>query len=111
VSRSVHQLVRTQILFREVNERLLEAVGAWGGPLEFLCECSRDGCIDTIPLELATYERVRADPNLFIVVDGHEDPDVDHVVDQGSGYLLVAKTVEVESVLRTDPRSPDERDR
>jgi hypothetical protein len=106
VSRSVDRLVRNQILFREVNERIRETVGAVGTVAEFLCECSNEDCIESVMLDLKDYERIRSDANLFVVVPGHERLEVDRVVDQGHGYVLVQKTAEVASVIATDPRSP-----
>lgn len=105
MSRELHRLVRSQIIFREVNERLRETVGDFDGPLEFLCECSADNCIETVALDLKGYERVRAHPNLFLVTSGHEVLEVDRVVDQGDGYLLVEKIVQADEVIRADPRT------
>jgi hypothetical protein len=105
MSPQVEKLVKNQVLFREVNERLRETIGSLEGPIDFLCECSNEACIETVPLDVASYERVRSDPNLFIVVSGHETPRVEEVVDQGPGYVLVKKTVRADWVKATDPRS------
>jgi hypothetical protein len=105
MSRSVEQLVTSQMLFREVNERLRETVGAFEGPLEFLCECSNEDCIEKVGLDIKEYERIRSHPNLFLVASGHERLEVDHVVDQGIGYILVEKVVGAEKVIAADPRS------
>jgi hypothetical protein len=105
MSRPVQRLVKSQILFREVNERVRETVGTFEGPLEFLCECSNEDCVETVALELAEYEGIRAHRNLFFVVTGHEVLDVNRVVDQGDGYLLVEKIVAADEVIRADPRT------
>lgn len=65
-------------MFREVNERVRETIGAFGGPIDFL---------------------------LFVVATGHEMVEVDRVVDQGNGYVLVEKIVAVDEVVAADPRS------
>jgi hypothetical protein len=101
----IPKLVRNQVLFREVNERLRETVGSFEGPLEFLCECSMEDCIETVGLGLDEYERIRSHPNLFVVTPGHELPEVERVVDNGEGYLLVEKTVASEAVVKADPRA------
>jgi hypothetical protein len=88
MSRELHRLVRSQILFREVNERLRDT-----------------DCIETVTLDLNAYERVRAHPNLFLVASGHEVLEVDRVIDQGDGYVLVEKIVEADEVIRADPRT------
>lgn len=105
MSRQLRRLIRSQILFREINERLRETVGSYDGPLEFLCECSNDDCTETLGLDLDAYERIRANGNLFLVADGHEMLEVDRVVDQGQGYLLVEKVVGADEVVAADPRS------
>ena len=98
MSRQIQRLVRSQILFREVNERVLESVGSLEGPLEFLCECSNEDCIETVALHLEEYEAIRSHPNLFVVTAGHEIPEVERVIDQGEGYVLVKKTVGADRV-------------
>lgn len=108
MSQKSRRLVRNQILFREVNERLRETIDPVEGPVEFLCECSGVDCIETVVLETAEYERIRAHPNRFLVVPGHEFLEVDRVVDQGPGYVLVEKIVAVDEVVRADPRSRGE---
>jgi hypothetical protein len=104
MSRQLQPLVRSQILFREVNERLREVVGSFDGPLEFLCECSDEDCIETIGLSVEQYEHVRSNPNLFVIGLGHETPEVDRVVDQIDGYLLVEKKVGTKKVIASYPR-------
>lgn len=70
---SPEQLVRSQVLLREVNERIAEIASSAAGDLpEFLCECSRDDCTETLALSLAEYERVRLSPNLFVILPGHD---------------------------------------
>jgi hypothetical protein len=105
MSHSAQQLVRNQILIREVNERLLETLGSFEGVIDFLCECSNDACIETLLLSQPEYESVRAHANLFVVLSGHERTDVDRVVDQGDGYVLVEKIVAVDEVIAADPRT------
>jgi hypothetical protein len=107
MSRPLLRLVRNQMLFREVNERVREAV-AHRGYTEFVCECSNEDCGDTLGLDIGEYERVRSKPNLFLVASGHERLEVDRVVDQGNGYLLVENLVGVERVIAADPRSRGE---
>ena len=105
MSQSLRPLVRHQLLLREVNERVRDALATHEGPLEFVCECGNGNCIDTVLLDVTAYERVRAHSSLFLVASGHEDPEVDRVVDQGFGYLLVEKTAEVGRGAASDPRT------
>jgi hypothetical protein len=46
---SPEQLVRNQLLLREVNERIAE-VAHPNGSSEFLCECGGNECTETLEL-------------------------------------------------------------
>lgn len=37
------------------------------------------------------YRAVRSDPRTFAIVDGHEEPDVEHVVERTDRYTVVRK--------------------
>lgn len=99
---SLEQLVRTQVLLREVNERVAGVLSAWGddAPGEFLCECSNDDCGELLTLSLLEYKGIRSSPNLFIVLAGHVTPEVDRVVAAHAGFSLVEKTEHVDFVVR-----------
>lgn len=107
---SAEQLARNQVLFREVNERVHEIGELWrDGRMEFLCECSQMDCAETITLAEKEYERVRSSSNLFIVVPGHELPEIEQVTERHDGYVLVEKINGAEFAVRTDPRTRDPR--
>jgi hypothetical protein len=59
-----------------------------------------------VTLDRHEYEAVRSNPRLFFVVSGHEIPDVETVIDEHDGWVVVAKNPEVsETAVATDPRS------
>jgi hypothetical protein len=99
-----------EAVFRDVNERI-EEVGATFNltqePLDMICECGDATCVDRITINREEYERVRADPHLFVVASGHEVPDVEDVVARRPGYEIVRKRegVQAEIAEKTDPRS------
>jgi hypothetical protein len=105
VSMNLERLARNQVLFREVNERLRDVLGAASGPTEFVCECSNEHCIETVALELDEYERIRSKANRFVVSAGHEVLQVERVAEERDGFKLVEKTVAEDYVVQTDPRS------
>lgn len=74
---------------REI-EKLEEKLGR-SEMLTLLCECSKKHCLDTLEVDPAVYQRVRLSPLLFFIVPGHEDPDVERVVEQAPQYLVVEK--------------------
>ena len=99
---------RNESLFREVNERIAELNQTFHveGRSEFLCECSDPDCAETLSLSLREYEIIRAAPNLFIVQNGHEHPDVDRVVRASDGFTLVEKTMHADLVRSWGRKAP-----
>ena len=85
---------RNEALFREVNERIEDvgtALAPDDVPMEFLCECDDTDCVEKVSATRAEYEAVRAVATQFVVLPGHEDPDVEHVVEQTERFLVVEK--------------------
>jgi hypothetical protein len=98
---------RNEALFREVNERVEETHAVQsGGTAEFVCECPDGACTERLEVSLATYERVRSSPLLFLVAPGHERVEVEHVVERGDGFSIVRKDTPAAARLaeKTDPR-------
>ena len=103
------RLARNETLFRSVNENIEEAATSRQideHTFEFFCECSNVDCTLLLPLTVAEYEQVRADPRQFVVAPGHELPEIENVVTQTSAYQVVLKEGEAaEFVTEHDPRS------
>jgi hypothetical protein len=75
-------------LFRTINERIEEGAKQHG--------------VDHSPAE---YDRIAAHIERFVLVPGHEQADVESVVEQHSSYLVVAKTGEARAEIeREHPR-------
>ncbi len=87
------RLAGNEDTFRDVNDGI--ARGQWPGepdePITFRCECARLGCNTLIALTLREYEAVREHGRRFVLVPGHELPEVETVVERGEGYLVVEK--------------------
>jgi hypothetical protein len=104
------RLAQNETLFRSVNENIEEAAAS--GQIEehvfeFFCECSNIDCTLLLPMTVAEYERVRADPRQFVVAPGHELPEIEIVVARTSAYQIVVKEGEAaEFVSDHDPRTP-----
>jgi len=98
---------RIQAIYREVNEGIALINAEWDVPaLEVLCECGTPGCTERIELTHAEYERLRANPTAFVLVPGHEDDAVEHVVRSGDGYVVVANHGRAATIAeQTDPRA------
>lgn len=86
---------RNEALFREVNEniaRLEERHGTTTAEPVFLCECASADCTDHVSVEPEVYARVREHPRQFFVIPGHEEPQLERVVERHREYLIVEKT-------------------
>jgi hypothetical protein len=99
-----------EALFREVNERLQElAEGFARTPekLDLICECGNASCASRIEMDRDEYEHVRSDSATFAIVKGHENPDVEEIVEQRKRYDVVRKIAgEAEEIAeKTDPRT------
>lgn len=60
-------------------------------PVPFVCECDQPRCWSAIMVPLDEYERAVEAPDRFVVVPGHEDPEVEVVVDVRENFLIVSK--------------------
>jgi hypothetical protein len=94
---------------RLVNEGIVGADAVIDAPqpsLEILCECAAIECTAFISLSRADYERVRSLPTEFFVAPGHEQLDVETVIEDAGGFMVVRKREgEAATIARaTDPR-------
>ena len=94
------RIVKNNYIFREANEQIRAKANEYDAPVErvpFLCECPLPSCTQILRLTLPEYEGVRADPNHFFTVPGHEHADaaVGRVVSREDGYVIVEKDKEV----------------
>ncbi len=103
------QLAENEVRFRALNERLRDASGTWSpgdGALELVCECGDENCTRAIRLTAREYEGIRSDEAQFVVVPGHERSDVEDVVSEEDGWIVVRKRGEAAAfAAETDPRS------
>jgi hypothetical protein len=90
LDRRRERAARNESLSREVNERIEDLAGNASFSL-FICECVNANCDEAVSVTLEEYEHVRSEPNRFIVLHGHEIPDVDQVIESCERYLVVAK--------------------
>jgi len=91
---SRRRMAHNEAVFREINEEI-EGNRFTLGKQAYVCECVDRACEQTIELSGDEYEAVRASPDRFVVVPGHVQPEVEHVVEQTPGYTVVEKDVPV----------------
>jgi hypothetical protein len=86
------RIIENEKLFREVNERVAQIQGNFSGPdPEWVCECGDETCFEKVVVSIEEYEQVRQRGDLFVIRPGHEKPDVERVVHQYDGYVVVEK--------------------
>jgi hypothetical protein len=79
-------------LFREVNERVDEMGRlASGSATRWVCECGDETCFDRLTVAPDEYHEIRAHDDWFIISPGHTQPEVERVVREGNGYMVVEK--------------------
>lgn len=84
-----------QARFRSGNERLRASATSHRFEAEdsapFVCECADPGCYESVMLTLADYDRVRRQPNWFVVAAGHEDEEAvgERIIEAEHGYTIV----------------------
>ena len=87
------RLARNEALFREANEAI--GRGLWpeqeDADIRFRCECATQ-CGQPVELSHREYERIRQNGRWFIVLEGHELPGVEEVVERHGTWSVVQKT-------------------
>lgn len=101
---------RNEALMREVNEHVvaLSRHPGWAdanAPMELHCECGAfPACEARIRMTASDYERVREQDDRFAVHPGHENLELESVVERADGWLIVDKLPEFEPLVADDPR-------
>jgi hypothetical protein len=99
---------RTEALFRDVNERIAESAERFDATsTQFVCECADANCTHRLEATLSEYEEVRSDGATFMLAPGHEQPDIERVVERRSRFNVVEKMQKTvrDTVRRLNPRT------
>ena len=95
---------KNEALLRATNreiERASEELGETGGSeIEVLCECGREGCRAVLSLTIGEYDRIHSERDRFIVLPGHENADLEQVVERTERYCIVDKFGEAEKIAQ-----------
>jgi hypothetical protein len=92
---------RNQSLFRAVNEKLRELNDTFAEVSEtyaIACECADVGCVETLHIVMQQYVDVREHPSRFVVLKDHVFPEVERVIAQNNGYVVVEKNADVSHI-------------
>jgi hypothetical protein len=91
------------MFFRDANE-LAEREAAHRGVSAdvFICACSSRGCLARLAVANDVYERVRDQPDWFVVKPGHEDLSVEVVVERYPDFYVIQKLGAAGEVARAE---------
>lgn len=98
---SERRLKENEVIFREANETVQqfieEETGHSGNVVPFYCECSRADCRQRIELTTGQYDDLHQNKKQFIVLAGHEIPEIEKIVFKQAGFNVVEKYGKVPS--------------
>jgi hypothetical protein len=100
-----------ELVFRQYNEQVIKdinttkdiasehgqteyAEGLEDLSLLFYCECYDENCHDRIPLTPKQYEENHQNKSQFIILPGHQLPEVERVMQNSGYYMVVEKFIE-----------------
>jgi hypothetical protein len=101
------RVAQNEATSREINEGIDSAFES--EPADaftfVICECGLEKCDQVLRITKAEYERVRSDPRQFVIVRKHLVADVEQVVFEGDGFVVVAKRegTPAEVAVQEDP--------
>jgi hypothetical protein len=100
------RIAKNETVFRAANREIEQADQEAGGGsdqlIEVLCECGRPGCGGVITLTVAEYDGVHSQDDRFVVLRGHESSEIEKVVEERAGYLVVDKFGEAEDIVEEE---------
>jgi hypothetical protein len=96
---------QNEALLRATNREIERASEELGDDeareIEVLCECGRGGCRSLIPVTIDEYNRIHGERDRFIVASGHENTEIEHVVERADDYCIVDKFGEAEEIAES----------
>jgi hypothetical protein len=100
------RIAKNETVFRAANREIEQADQEAGGGsdqlIEVLCECGRPACGGVISLTVAEYDGVHSQDDRFVVLRGHESSEIEKVVEERAGYLVVDKFGEAEDIVEEE---------
>jgi surfactin synthase thioesterase subunit len=97
--RDERRLLENEVIFKQINKDIdgflhdMDVEKVLRAP--FYCECSDLHCTQRIEISAAAYEAVHRNPKHFILVNGHEEPTIEKVLERRSDYTIVEKLREL----------------
>lgn len=98
------RIAQNGIAARRINESIDADRAGEGapGPRWLVCECARADCAELVDVGARKYREVRESPLRFVVLPGHEEPQIERVVEAQRTFLVVEKVDEAGRVAAQD---------
>lgn len=104
--RQKQRIAENEAAFRRVNEAssgMRRVIGHHPKDhFKLICECGAPDCHERIRVRADRYSAVRSNPRRFLVVPGHEIPDVEVVVERMGDVYVVEKPPDVDPIVAPD---------
>lgn len=100
--------IANEVIYRELNQELELLAGS--AVLLICCECGEINCSVPFEVDRVIFDHVRMNPLRFILVPGHEDPELEDIIEKHTHFNIVSKrpTAAVEIAEASDRRlDPD----
>jgi hypothetical protein len=100
------RIAKNEAVFRATNLEIKHAEQEAGGGadqlFEALCECGRESCSGVIGLTVAEYDGAHSQDDRFVVLRGHESAEIESVIEEQAGYLVVDKFGEAQNIVEKE---------
>jgi hypothetical protein len=90
-------------LFRRANDIVRERAAALGaeGAVPFICECRDSRCLDRVEMSVEEFAGVAAQPGRAVITPGHENPELEQIVEQTGRFTVVEREAQAASSRRS----------
>ena len=86
------RIIENEKLFREVNERVADIEANFSGPVpQWVCECGDETCFERVVVPIEDYQQIRSHGDWFVIKPGHEKAEIERIVRQDDGFVVVEK--------------------
>ena len=97
------RLAANENLARRLNEMTEhQRVGNGDSGNHFVCECSKEECVDTVDIDVTAYGYVRQHPRRFVLRKGHDNPAIEMIVERYPAFDIVEKRGEAGRLAEAD---------
>jgi hypothetical protein len=100
------RITKNEVVMRAANREIQHAEREVGNGsddrFEVLCECGRPDCDGLLSLTIAEYDEIHREHDRFVVLPGHNTPDIESVVEERDAFLVVDKFGEAEQIVEDE---------